>query len=504
MKPSFEKYFDDNKGHAGLGRASLHSGIAYVAARGVNLFVQLGSTVLLARFLSPHDYGLVAMVFALLGFAPMLIDFGTSEAIVRNSRTTQTDVSTLFALNLAVGMFLTVLLIGASPFIADFYGEPALTDIALAASLTLMASALSCQHHALMRRAMDFQRLAVIEVVSNVVACTVAIGMAWTGWDYWALVVRTVLTLILTAIGVWIACPWLPGRPRMTESVRQMLRFGGGVTGFTMTDYLARSTDRIALGYFYGANALGYFQSAFLLYDNVLGLLTHPLHNVAVSSLSKVKDNVPELKRLWGSALSTLSFLSCLCFAGLAVTGRDLVIILLGQKWEPAGLLLCIFAVRGIAHVVERSLGWLHVAAGRSDRWTRWGVFSSLFQLAALLAGIPFGLTGVAAAHAIATFCLFVPALAYAGQPFGIDTKDVLRTVGPQIVAALVTVAAGLLIQSLLLADHSHLTRFLLSGLISVATYLLIAAGVFRVMAPIHLGFSLARSLVPIRLFNRF
>jgi PST family polysaccharide transporter len=442
-------------------------------------------------------------VFALLGFGPMLIDFGTTDASVRNARITRTDVSTLFALNVAVGIFLTLLLIGASPFIAAFYGEPALTKIVLASSLTLIASALSLQHYALMRRAMEFQRLAMIEIVSNVLSCAVAIAMAWTGWGYWALVARTVLSPILIAVGVWLACPWLPGRPQMTQAVRQMLRFGAGVTGFTMTDHLARSTDRVALGYFYGANALGFYQSAFLLYDNVLGLLTQPLHNVAVSSLSKVKDDVVELKRLWGAALSSLSFLSCLCFAGLAVTGRDLVVILLGPKWEPAGILLCVFAVRGIAHVVERSLGWLHVAAGRSDRWTRWGVFSSLFQLAALLVGVPFGLLGVVSAHAIATFCLFVPALVYAGQPFGISTKDVLRTVGPQMVAALATVAVGLAAKSFLFADYSQLMRFLLCGLTSVATYLVITVGIFRILAPIHLALSLVRGYLPIRLPGR-
>ena len=152
-------------------------------------------------------------------------------------------------------------------------------------------------------------------------------------------------------------------------------------------------------------------------------------------------------------------FFSALAFACLAVTGQDFVVLLLGQKWEPAGPLLCIFAVRGIAHTVERTLGWLHVSAGRSDRWTRWGFFSAVCQLVAVFAGIPFGLVGVATAHAIATFCLFVPALVYAGRPVGIGIKDVVRAVGPQTVAALTTVAIGFTVQRLYLNDYSQLTR---------------------------------------------
>jgi len=275
-----------------------------------------------------------------------------------------------------------------------------------------------------------------------------------------------------------------------------MVGFGMGVTGFTITDHLARSADRIALGYFYGAAQLGYFQNASLLYDNMLSTSTQ-LHDVAVSSLSKLRDAVDELKRLWNAALSTLTFFTALAFAGLAVTGRDVVVLLLGQKWEPAGPLLCILAVRGIAHVVERTLGWLHVSAGRPDRWMRWGFFSAIFQLVAVFAGLPFGLVGVATAHAIATFCLFLPALVYAGRPLGIGARDVLRAVGPQVAAALIAVAIGLAVQGAFLSDFSRLARLLISGLVCLTAYLAVAAGLFKVTAPLRLAFSLLRDFSP-------
>jgi PST family polysaccharide transporter len=306
-----------------------------------------------------------------------------------------------------------------------------LTGIAVVASLSLIVAALSSQHFALMRRAMQFRRIAFIEISANVVSSIVAIAMAFTGWGYWALVAKPVLTAALSAAGAWASCPWLPGRPRFTAELREMVRFGMGVTGFTMTDYLAKTADRISLGYFYGAGQLGYFQNAFLLYDNLLSLFTQ-LHDVAVSSLSKLRSDLAELRRSWAAALSALSFYAALAFSVLAVTGQDFVVILLGQKWEPAGPLLSIFAVKGIAHVVERTLGWLHVSAGRADRWMRWGFFSAICQLIAVFCGIPFGLAGVAAAHAIVTFMLFVPALVYAGQPVGIGLRDVLRAVGPR------------------------------------------------------------------------
>jgi PST family polysaccharide transporter len=497
--PKVDRYFGENKPTADLGRASLHSGIAFVAARGFNMFVQVGSTILLARLLTPHDYGLVAMVFALIGFAPMLIDLGTTDATVQSKHITHVDVSALFWLKVAIGGALFLLLAGGSGFIAAFYSEPDLTGIAIVASLSLIVAALSSQHFALMRRAMQFRRIAFIEISANVVSSIIAIAMAFTGWGYWALVAKAVLTVALSAAGAWASCPWLPGRPRFTSEMREMVRFGMGVTGFTMTDYLAKTADRISLGYFYGAGPLGYFQNAFLLYDNLLSLFTQ-LHDVAVSSLSKLRSDVAELRRSWAAALSALSFFAALAFSVLAVTGQDFVVILLGQKWEPAGPLLCIFAVKGIAHVVERTLGWLHVSAGRADRWMRWGFFSAICQLVAVFCGIPFGLAGVAAAHAIVTFMLFVPALVYAGQPVGIGVRDVLRAVGPQAISALLTVAIGLMLQQALLGDFSRLARFVLAVPICTAVYFAVIVGAFRMTAPLQLAFSLLRDFGPRRL----
>ncbi len=112
MKRSVDSYFEENKPYTGLGRASLRSGVIFIAARGVNIFVQLASTILLARLLSPHDFGLVAMVLALVGFAPMLIDLGTTEASAQKTHITQGEISTLFWLNVAIGVALTVLLAG--------------------------------------------------------------------------------------------------------------------------------------------------------------------------------------------------------------------------------------------------------------------------------------------------------------------------------------------------------------------------------------------------------
>ena len=493
-------YFTENKAYAGLGRASLHSGVIFVIARGANIFVQLASTILLARILSPHDFGIVAVVLALVGFAPMLIDLGTGEASTQKTLITPDQISTLFWLNVAVSLVLAVLLIASSGMIARVFGEPSIAGIALALSVTFVLTGMSTQHSALMRRAMQFHRIAMIDISANLAGSIVSVVLALQGWGYWSLVAKPIITAAWTAIAVWINCRWVPGRPRVSPDAKELVGFGLRVTGFTMTDYLTKSADRIAIGYFQGAGPLGYFQNAFTIYSNVLSILTEPLHNIAAPSLSKLRNDIEGLKRAWETALSTLSFFSAPAFAILAVIGQDFVVLLLGQKWAPAGPLLCIFAVRGIAHSIERTMGWLHVATGRADRWMRWGVYSAVVQLLALAAGLPFGVTGVAVAYAIAMFGLFVPALVYSGHPLGIRSRDVLQAIGPQTAAGLAAVAVGFMVQLEFLADFSLLMRIFVSGLICLVTYLAIAVGLFRVTAPLQLAFSVLRDFRAVRL----
>jgi PST family polysaccharide transporter len=485
-----DRYFGENREFAGLGRASVRGGLTLVAGRGLNVLVQIASTMLLARVLGPHDFGIVAIVTALVLFAPFLVDLGSADAVTQKAYITRAEISDLFWLNLTIGCLMTVLFAAGSGLIGTFFAQPELTDIALILSLTFIMTAISIQHYALMRRAMEFRRIAIIDLSSNAISSVLSVALALSGWGYWALVAKPIVQLCLAGFGAWMSCPWLPSRPRLSREAKDLVRFGLGITGFTLMDTLSRSADRIALGYFYGAGSLGYFQNAFLLYSNMLSILSESMHNVAISSLSKLRDNLAELRRSWSAALSAMTFFCAPAFAVLTVAGEDFVVILLGQKWAPVGPLLCVFAVRGVANSVERTAGWLHVVAGRSHRWTRWGIFSAVFQLVALAAGLPFGAMGVAVAYTVAMYCLFVPALAYAGYPLRIGVGDVLWSTGPQICAAMITIAFGLTMRQLFLLEFSELTRLIICFPVCVMAYLAIVIGIFGVTAPLKLGSS--------------
>jgi polysaccharide transporter, PST family len=491
--------FDDNHAREGHGRSSLRGGAISMVARAINAVVQVGSVIFLARLLSPQDYGLVAMVTALTGFVPMVVDLGTRDAIVQRDHITPGEVSALFWITLLVGCGFAVLVASSGPLIAHIYGEPRLTAIALVSSLMIIASALVCQHHALLRRTMKFRSLAMIEVTANVLGAAVAIGMAFYRLGYWALVLRPIISSWFFTLGIWFQCPWVPGRPTVTPGVKEMLKFGLNLIGFSATDFVGKNSDRVAIGYGLGARVLGFYQNALFIYDNLLDLLVFPLHQVAVVSLSKLQNNLEELRRSWAKALSTLAFFAMPAFGILAVTGQDLTVLLLGQKWSTAGVLLNVLALRGIAHVVERTLGWLHVAAGRTDRWMRWGVIATCLQLVALMIGLPFGQMGIVSAYTVCMYCLFVPAIAYAGQPLGISAGDVIKVVGRQLLGALFAAAVGFVLRETVLADAAQFVRMLTVGLAYSLVYVSLVAGLFRVRAPFAVAWSLIQDVLPQR-----
>jgi PST family polysaccharide transporter len=492
-------YFDDNTVEAGHGQRSLRAGAVTLGARVGVVFIQLATLLVLARLLSPEDYGLVSMVTAITAFAPLLVGLGTPDAVVQRTHITEGDVSTLFWISVGLGTVAALLMAVCSPAVARFYGEPRLVWITNVSALTFLTTALACQHHTLLRRAMKFRELAALDFGANVLSASCAIGMALAGFAYWALVLRPIVLTTLIALGVWVRCRWRPRKPRLTTGAREMLRMGLHSVGFSVTDFVAGSSDRIAIGHRSGATSLGHYQNAMLVYDSMIGLLMTPAHGVAVASLSKSAHDLTELRRLWRKALLTLEFYAMPAFGMLAVTSQDLIVLLLGNKWAPAGVLLGILSLRGIPHTVERTLGWLHVSAGRTDRWMRWGIFAMCAQLVALFSGLPFGPTGVAVAYVVCMFLLFVPAIAYAGKPLGIHASDVIGAIWRPLAASLSAAAIGMALKYTLLIEWGAFERLVTLALVYAVAYLLISVGALGVRMPVRVLLALIRDVLPVR-----
>ncbi|GLH79949.1 lipopolysaccharide biosynthesis protein [Bradyrhizobium sp. SSBR45G] len=496
MSEAIAAYFEDHRESKDLGRRALRGGIISIVIQYGNAALQIIAAIVLARLLAPEDFGLVAIVTVLTSFAPLLIDFGLLDATAQRSRVTPAQVSGLFWVSTGIGVAIAVIVAASSPLIAWIYGDPRLGPIALCVAITFVLSGLTNQHMALLRRTMQFGRIGQIQLFGTLVGTAAAIAAAIAGYGYWALVLRPVVSSICVVIAAWSVCPWRPGPPLFDDDVKSMVKFGLHVVGFTVAYTLSRAVDRIALGLLYRADQVGYYQNAMNLYDNSVYAALNQTHAVGSSALSKLQSNPVALRQKYEAALSILAFFLMPAAAILSVTAQDLTVVLLGQKWQAAGALLSIIALRGISHVVEGSQGWLHLSLGRADRWQTWGIISLVVQVIAVLAGLPFGPTGVAWAVVIGYSLIALPSVIYAGRPIGIGAELVARAAGPQTIGAIAAAAAGWWLQSTLLTACPALLRMVLSGCFCSVLYLAIVVGVFRHNEPLRIAGTIIQDVI--------
>jgi O-antigen/teichoic acid export membrane protein len=496
MAKGAERYFEDHKESRDLGRVALRGGIVSVAMQYGNGALQIAAVVILARLLTPEDFGLVAIVAVLTSFASLLVDFGLGDATTQRRTITQGQISSLFWLSTGIGWAVAVVVAASSPLIAAVYREPRLEPIALCTAITFVLWGVSNQHLALLRRTMQFGRIAKIQILGTLAGVTFAVVIAFCGYGYWALVLRPIANSCCVAFGAWLACRWRPGFPVFDSEVKSMVRFGLHVVGFSVTYTVAKAVDRVGLGLFYRPDQVGYYQNAITLYENSIFSALIQVHAVGSAALSKLQSNPAALQQNYAAALSALAFFVMPAAAILSVTAQDLTVLLLGEKWRAAGSLLSIIALRGIFQTVEGSQGWLHLSTGRADRWQNWGIVSLGVQVVAVLAGLPFGATGVAVSGVIASVLIALPSISYAGRPIGVGAALVIRAVGPQLIGAISTAAGGWWLQTMILTDYSGFVRIFLSGCFCICIYLTIVVGLFRLTEPIKVASSIVQDLL--------
>src|SRR5215471_881060 len=228
-----------------LKEKTIRGGIARLGAQGANFLVRLGSLMVLARLLGPSEFGLVGMVTAFTGVLSLFRDFGLSAAAIQRAKVTDEQISTLFWINLLVGLLLTLLLAGMAPVVAVFYHEPRLLAVTIALATGFLINGAGIQHGALLQREMRFTALSVINTVSIIVSAAIGIGGAKAGYGYWALVAMTVSAPLISTVGFWLTTGWVPGMPQRQAGVRSMMRFGGTVTLNGLVLYIANNLEKV-------------------------------------------------------------------------------------------------------------------------------------------------------------------------------------------------------------------------------------------------------------------
>ena len=319
-----------------LKQKTIQGGLARLLAQGANFALRVGSLMILARLLGPEDYGLVGMVAAFTGVLSLFRDFGLSSAAIQRAEVTEEQISTLFWINLLVGVLLTLLTVAMAPAIAAFYHQPRLVPVTAVMALGFLFNALGIQHSVLLQRQMRFTTMAVIGTVSLAVGTVVGIAGAKAGYGYWALVAMTIASPFVATIGYWMAAAWIPGRPRRRAGIRSMMHFGGTLTLNSLLAYLAYNAEKILIGRYWGADAIGIYGRAYQLINIPTDNLNTAVGEVAFSALSRIQNDFARLKSYFLKGYSLVLGLTIPTTIACALFPEDIIRILLGSKWGEA------------------------------------------------------------------------------------------------------------------------------------------------------------------------
>jgi O-antigen/teichoic acid export membrane protein len=421
---------------------TIRGGFARLCAQAANFLLRVGSLMILARLLGPKDFGLVGMVTAFTGVLNLFRDFGLSSAAVQRETVTDEQVSTLFWINTLLGLVLGLVAAAMAPMIAAFYHEPRLVGVTFVLAAGFLFNAVGVQHSVLLQRQMRFTALAVIGVASLIIGTAVAMGGAWAGYGYWALVAMTVTLPLTNTIGLWLFTGWIPGMPRRRAGIRSMMRFGGTLTLSGLVVYIANNFEKVLLGRFWGADVIGIYGRAYQLINIPTDNLNSVAGEVGFSALSRLQDDPVRLKSYFLKGYSLIVAMTLPVTFACALFADDMVFVLLGAKWKEAVPIFRLLAPTILVFAIANPLSWLLSSIGLVGRLLKMSLVIAPLMIAGYLVAVPYGPKGVAfALSAIMTMWL-VPLVIWALHGTSISPRDILLVVSRPLAAG--TVAGGL------------------------------------------------------------
>lgn len=463
-----------------LKERSVRSGAITLVDQALSHGVHLVSVVILARLLTPEDYGIVAMVTAVTGFVSLFRDLGLSSATIQSRNITHDQISALFWVNAGLGALITLIIAALGPILAWFYHKPQLSLVTAGISLTSLLSSLGTQHSALLTRHMRFGVLAVIRVSSLIAGFLAAVAVALSGGTYWALVTSPIVTALSNTCGLWLASGFRPGRPRKGTGVRPLVRFGAHIAAFDVVNYFHRNLDNVLIGRAWGAQQLGLYSKAYALLMLPISNLRYPLGRVALPALSRLQNEPGPFRDYFLKYCSFLAFASMPIVAFLYACSENVIRLILGPRWLGAAELFSILALVSFIQPISGLPGTVLVALGRGGRYFRWGLYNAIVTVIAFFCGLPWGARGVAIAYGIATYAILHPSLMYALHGTPLKPADFYRSLVKPCLASIVMCLAALFARGRFQGASDALVLALLlpvSGLTYLGTFRMLPGG---------------------------
>lgn len=357
--------------------------------------------VILARLLSPSDFGMIGMLSIFLSVSQTFIDCGFSNALIRQKDSNAKDFGTAFLVNMSISFVAFGVLFGIAPFVADFYQMPELNGVMRAVSITLIINALFTVHKVRLTKNVDFKTQSKASFSAALISGVLGIVLAYNGFGVWSLVYQTICNSVLNLFLLTILLKWFPTPIFDKDSFKELFGFGSRIFVASIISSIYSNLYNIVIGKQFSASNLGYYTRADSLANlpsqNIAGILSRVTYPI----LSQLQDDSERLRSIYIKYLQLSCFVVFPLMMGLSALAKPFVILLLGEKWLPSVLLLQILCFGLMLDpICNINLNLLYVK-GRSDLVLKLEVIKKVIAVTILVASLPFGLVGLCAGRAL-------------------------------------------------------------------------------------------------------
>lgn len=441
--------------------------IGRFSTQGVSFVIGL----LLARKLSPSDYGVVGMLGIFFAIAQTFIDSGFGSALIRKKDCSDADFSTAFYFNIAVGIISFITLFLSAPYIARFFNTPILLDVTRVLSVNLFINSLTIVQHAKLNAAIDFKSQAKVSLLSTLVSGGVGLSMAYLGFGVWSLVYQSVSLAIVRAILLWHMTQWRPQRVFSRESFQYLFGFGSKILSASLLHTVYANLTTILIGKFYTAKDLGYYSRGESLATLPSSNITSILQSVTYPILSKIQDDDARLIQAYRKYISMTSMVIFFGMCLLAALAKPFILTLLTEKWANSIIYLQVFCFAWMFdHLCALNLNILYVK-GRTDLVLRLEIIKKIISITMIIASIPFGVLAICISRAIYTQIAVIINTYYTGKLYGLGYLDQVRDFIKYLLYSLVAVSPAFL---LAYTSLNSIAVLIIGSLLACAIYLLL------------------------------
>ena len=396
-------------------------------------------TVILARLLSPDDYGVITMPVIFLALAQVLVDSGSANALIRKPDLNEKDLSTAFYFNVLVGIVCYSVLFVASPLIAAFFKTPILSQLLKVTALVVFLNSLGIVQQAIMTKRMDFKSQAIITVISTLIGGLIGVWMAYNDYGVWSLVFQQVSSAFLRTILLWILGKWHPLWICSKESFRYLWTFGNKVIVIGFLDTLFNNIYSFFIGKMYKAKDLGNYSRAQQFVDLPINNVNSIICRVTLPLLSEIQDDNSRLNHIYSRLIEMVSLLVFPLMFGLAALATPLIYTLLGKEWAGCVIMFQILCIARIWTPINAININLLQVKGCTDLFLRLEVVKKIIHVIILVVTIFSGIYIMLLGYAIVIFLAFLVNTYYTNRIIGIGVKEQFKAVLPSLAISLVS-----------------------------------------------------------------